>query len=163
GESGGSNSGVALIAHKRTVVRFFADAHGAEAGAKANAGGIPGVGAELIGYRSGVPLPGGPLYPDSGPGSLKGTGEPDPAPVLAVEGELATEQPLISQARQLYPLPEPGWNPLSPNSGLFIAPYEGVIDITELLAAPHPHNIEGERGEEAKAKVSEWASDNGNP
>src|SRR5260370_1132194 len=68
---------------RRTGVRCSADAHGG------SPRGSPGVGAELVGYSHGVPLRGSPLYPDSGPTSLTGVAEADPAPVLA--GERASD------------------------------------------------------------------------
>ena len=77
--------GVDLVAGKKTVVRFFADAHGAPQG-------IPGVGAKLHGFRNGVELPGSPLSPEYGPGTsstgtarLPDTGEADPAAVFRAE------------------------------------------------------------------------------
>jgi hypothetical protein len=73
GESGGSYQGVNLVAYKKTAVRFYADAHGAPPA------GIPGVSAELVGFRHGTELPGSPLYADYGPQSLSDTHEADPA------------------------------------------------------------------------------------
>jgi hypothetical protein len=85
GGSGGQYQGVDLVTGKKTVVRFYADAHGAPQG-------IPGVGAVLHGFRNGVELPGSPLYPDYGPGTgsigaapLPDTGEAGPAPVFRAE------------------------------------------------------------------------------
>lgn len=87
GGSGGQYRGVDLVSGKTTVVRVYADAHGAPQG-------IPGVGAVLHGFRNGVELPGSPLYPDYGPGTgstgavpLPDTGEADPAPVFQAELE----------------------------------------------------------------------------
>ena len=68
-----------LVAHNRTVVRFYADAHGAPAG------GVPGVGAVLHGFRNGVELSGSPIFPDYGPANLPDTGEGDPPPVFQSE------------------------------------------------------------------------------
>jgi hypothetical protein len=87
-DSGGQYQGVDLVAKKKTVVRFYADAHGAPQG-------VPGVGAVLHGFNSaGVELPGSPLFPDYGPGTgsigaaaLPDTGEADPAPVFRAELE----------------------------------------------------------------------------
>ncbi|HEY1355425.1 MAG TPA: hypothetical protein VGF09_03840, partial [Solirubrobacterales bacterium] len=85
-QSGGSYSGVDLIAHKQTAVRFFADAHGQIAS------GIKEVGALLYGFSDGRELPGSPLRPDYGPPSTQGGGpglvsvqENNPAPVLEAE------------------------------------------------------------------------------
>ena len=65
-----------LAAGNTTVVRFYADAHGAPPG------GVPGVEAQLYGYTSsGAALPGSPLNPDYGPSSLPDTDQADPAPV----------------------------------------------------------------------------------
>ncbi len=77
-ESGDTYSGVPLVADKKTVVRFFADAYGAPAG-------VPGVFAQLTAYRYGVDL--GSIYNDYGPGTktlparLTDTGLPFPAAV----------------------------------------------------------------------------------
>ena len=86
GESGGGYTGVDLIAHKQTAVRFFADAHG-QIGS-----GIREVGALLYGFSNGRELPGSPLRPDYGPPSTQGGGpglvsiqENNPAPVLEAE------------------------------------------------------------------------------
>ena len=85
GETGGRYSGVNLVAHKRTAVRLFADAHGAIGS------GIKDVGALLYGFRDGRALPGSPLRPDYGPPPIGGqqvlqsTEEADPAPVLEAE------------------------------------------------------------------------------
>jgi hypothetical protein len=68
-----------LVQGNRTIARVYADAHGAPPG------GVPGVGAVLHGYRNGAELPGSPLLPDYGPGSLPDTGEPDPAIVGPAE------------------------------------------------------------------------------
>lgn len=78
GESGGQYTGPDLIAQKPTVVRFYADAHGATSG-------IAEAGALLYGYRDGKPLPGSPLSPDYGPNTLVDAGNPDPGAVLAPE------------------------------------------------------------------------------
>ena len=79
GESDGNYSGVSLVAHKQTAVRFYADAHGGIGS------GIPDVGAQLVGSRDGRQLPGSPLYPDFGPAKLQSIQESDPAPVLEPE------------------------------------------------------------------------------
>ena len=79
GFSGGGYSGLDLVKHKRTAVRFYADAAGAPAG------GVTGVDATLRGFRNGAQLPGSPLYPDYGPAALTDTGESNPAPVFAPE------------------------------------------------------------------------------
>ncbi len=63
--SGGSYSGVQLVAGKKTVVRLYADATGTPAG-------TPDVVAQLYGYANGHPLPGSPLEPDYGPLSTSG-------------------------------------------------------------------------------------------
>lgn len=70
-----------LAADNWTVVRFYADAHGA------SGAGLAGVGAQLYGYNAanGQPLPGSPLSPDYGPSALPDTGESDPAPVYTAE------------------------------------------------------------------------------
>jgi hypothetical protein len=68
-----------LVEGNPTVVRFYADAHGA---AKP---GLFGVGAELHGYRNGHPLPGSPIMAYYGPSFLPDTGEADPAPVFLPE------------------------------------------------------------------------------
>ena len=80
GSSGGAYNGVDLVAGKTTVVRFYADAHGAPQG-------ISGVAAVLHGFRNGVELPGSPIYPAYGPATLPDTGEADPAPVFQSELE----------------------------------------------------------------------------
>jgi hypothetical protein len=79
GDSGGSYSGVPLIAATKTVVRFYADAIGAPQG------GVPGVGAVLHGFRNGVELPNSPLYPDYGPAALPDVGEGSLDPVAPSE------------------------------------------------------------------------------
>ncbi|MGH2856268.1 MAG: PKD domain-containing protein, partial [Solirubrobacteraceae bacterium] len=71
--------GPTLASENWTVVRLYADAHGA------TGAGLPGVGAQLYGYRNGQPLAGSPLTPDYGPASLPDTGEADPAPVYTAE------------------------------------------------------------------------------
>ena len=85
-ESGGSYNWLSLVAHKKTAVRFFADAHGQIAS------GIKEVGALLYGFSDGRELPGSPLRPDYGPPSTQGGGpgltsvqENNPAPVLEAE------------------------------------------------------------------------------
>ncbi len=80
GASGGSYNGVDLVAAKKTVVRFYADAHGAPQG-------IGSVGAVLHGFRNGVELSDSPIYPAYGPSTLPDTGEADPAPVFQSELE----------------------------------------------------------------------------
>ena len=79
GSSGGGYSGLDLVKHKRTAVRFYADAAGAPAG------GATGIGATLSGFRNGAQLPGSPLHPDYGPAALTDTGEWSPAPVFGPE------------------------------------------------------------------------------
>lgn len=59
GASGQAYQGVTLVAGKKTVVRFYADAP--DSGVE----GEPGIGARLYGYSAGgTPLPGSPLEPD---------------------------------------------------------------------------------------------------
>jgi hypothetical protein len=77
--SGGAYSGLDLVKHKRTAVRFYADAAGAPAG------GVTGIGATLSGFRNGAQLPDSPLHPDYGPAALTDTGESGTAPVFAPE------------------------------------------------------------------------------
>jgi hypothetical protein len=79
GNSGGAYQGVHLIAHKRTAVRFFADAHGAIGS------GVSPVGALLFGFRDGRELPESPIHPDFAPAKLVSVQENDPAPVLEAE------------------------------------------------------------------------------
>ena len=59
GASGGSYSGVVLVAGKKTVVRLYGDAAGTPTGQQ-------NVVAELYGSSRGKPLPGSPLRPDYG-------------------------------------------------------------------------------------------------
>ena len=82
--SGGDYGGADLVAGKTTIVRVYADAHGAPAA------GVPGVGVALRGYRNGAELRGSPLMPDYGPTSLTDTGESDPAPVYQPERTTGT-------------------------------------------------------------------------
>lgn len=77
-EAGLPNGDSPLVAHNLTVVRFYADAHFAPEG-------VPGVVAQLYGYRNGAALPGNPIYPDYGPANLPDTGESDPALVMQAE------------------------------------------------------------------------------
>jgi hypothetical protein len=67
GTSGGSYSGVQLVAGKTTVVRLYADANDTP-------GGTPGVVAQLFGFSGGVPLPGSPIEATYGP--LDSSGNP---------------------------------------------------------------------------------------
>src|SRR5262249_8865764 len=67
-ESPGTYNSLSLVAHKKTAVRFFADAHGQIAS------GIKEVGALLYGFSNGRELPGSPLRPDYGPPSTQGGG-----------------------------------------------------------------------------------------
>jgi hypothetical protein len=61
--SGDIYEGVSLVAGKTTVVRVYGDASGTPAG-------VPGAVALLYGYRNGKALPGSPLKPEYGPGTL---------------------------------------------------------------------------------------------
>jgi hypothetical protein len=68
-----------LIENNGTIVRFYADAHGA------TGIGLFGVGAALYGFSGGHPLPGSPLLPEYGPSSLPDTGESGAGPVFLPE------------------------------------------------------------------------------
>jgi hypothetical protein len=68
-----------LVENNPTVVRLYADAHGA------SASGAGPVTAVLYGSSHGHPLPGSPLFAQYGPQSLPDSGEPDPAPVFLPE------------------------------------------------------------------------------
>ena len=237
-ESGSGYAGVDLIAHKRTAVRFFADAHG-QIGS-----GIREVGALLYGFSNGRELPGSPLRPDYGPPSTQGGGpglvsiqENNPAPVLEAERvsnqnaytftlpvswtsgtislrgnvfqepgfpqpgrrpecstpdcagnnaftikgvtfhdtqtvELDTveltangESPVsassaLEDGKLAAPLADPGWNPHNPNDGFTVLPYQGVIDISDIV---NSSKNETDKGGDAHGRVKDWASAMGNP
>ncbi len=235
----GSYSGVDLIAHKQTAVRFFADAHGQIAS------GIKEVGALLYGFRDGRELPGGPLRPDYGPPSTKSggpgltsiqVGEPEPVleaertsnehtytftlPVswtsgtISLRGHVFQEpgfpQPgrraecsttdcvnnntftlndvtfhdtktvqletvalsangefpvpasaALADAKLVTPLANTGWNPRNPNDGFDVLPYEGIIDISDIV---NDKNSEGtEKGADVHGRVRAWAAALGYP
>jgi hypothetical protein len=237
-ESGGSYNWLSLVAHKRTAVRFFADAHGQIAS------GIKEVGALLYGFSNGRELPGSPLRPDYGPPSTQGGGpgltsvqEDGPAPVLEAErtsnehaytftlpeswtsgtislrghifqepgfpqpgrrpecaapecaannsftlngvsffntktveldtvalsanGSLPVSAGVATEdARLAAPLADPGWNPRNPNDGFTVLPYQGVIDISDIV---NSSKNETDKGGDAHGRVKDWASAMGNP
>ncbi|MGC2449421.1 MAG: hypothetical protein WA477_17360, partial [Candidatus Sulfotelmatobacter sp.] len=233
GESGGNYSGVNLVAHKQTAVRFYADAHGGIGS------GIPDVGAQLFGSRDGRQLPGSPLYPDFGPAKLQSIQESDPAPVLeperkseanaytftlpqswtesgsiqlvghvfqepgfpgperrpecsspacqannsftengvsfqstqnvelfpvalSVNGNLPVpSSAAFASAKLVSPLADSGWNPRSPDEGFTVFPYQGVIDISDIV-----NSTDGganDKAEQAASRVNEMASNIGHP
>jgi hypothetical protein len=230
GESGVDYRGVDLIAHKRTAVRLFADAHGEHLGK-----GISGVDALMFGYRNGQPLPGSPLHPDYGPARLLDTGALNPPRVFEWERQTNDhaytftlpdswawgnvklvghlyQEPAFPQAKQpiecssasckendsftvngvafhetqdvmlttialrdngqlpssaasemvgpklVSPLADSGYSWKNPNAGFTVLPYEGTIDISDII------NAEGNnKGAEVKGRVDQWASDMGHP
>jgi len=237
-ESGGAYNWLSLIAHKKTAVRFFADAHGQIAS------GIKEVGALLYGFRDGRELPGSPLRPDYGPPSTRSGGpgltsvqEDSPAPVLeaertsnehaytftlpeswtsgtislrghifqepgfpqpgrrpecsapecaannsftlngvsffntktveldtvalSVNGSLPVSASAATEdARLAAPLADPGWNPRNPNDGFTVLPYQGVIDISDIVNSSKNGT---DKGGDAHGRVKDWASAMGNP
>jgi hypothetical protein len=82
GASGRNYVGVKLVAGKTTIVRVYGDASGSPPGQ-------PGAVALLYGYAHGKPLPGSPLSPEYGPGTLAD---------IHAAGEVVSDAELESEA-----------------------------------------------------------------
>ncbi len=74
---------------------------------------------------------------------------------LPVSASVATED-----ARLITPLANPGWNPRNPNDGFTVLPYQGIIDISDIV---NSSRNELEMGGAAHGRVKDWASAMGNP
>jgi hypothetical protein len=72
-----------------------------------------------------------------------------------VSAGVATED-----ARLAAPLANPGWNPRNPNDGFTVLPYQGIIDISDIV---NSSKNETDMGNDAHGRVKDWASAMGNP
>ncbi len=66
----------------------------------------------------------------------------------------------LEDGKLVAPLADPGWNPRNPNDGFTVLPYQGVIDISDIV---NSSKNETDRGGDAHGRVKDWASAMGNP
>ena len=66
----------------------------------------------------------------------------------------------LEDGKLVAPLADPGWNPRNPNDGFTVLPYQGVIDISDIV---NSSKNETDKGGDAHGRVKDWASAMGNP
>ena len=80
---------------------------------------------------------------------------------LSVNGELPVSASVALEDAQLVtPMANPGWNLHNPNDGFTVLPYQGIIDISDIV---NSSKNETDKGGDAHGRVKDWASAMGNP
>ncbi len=67
----------------------------------------------------------------------------------------------LEDAKLVAPLADPGWNPRNPNDGFTVLPYQGIIDISDIINDKSRNPTD--KGSAAHGRVKDWASAMGNP
>ncbi len=81
---------------------------------------------------------------------------------LSANGELPVSSSLaLEDAKLVTPLANPGWNLGNPNDGFTVLPYQGIIDISDIVN--NKNSNETDMGAAAHGRVKDWASAMGNP
>jgi hypothetical protein len=81
---------------------------------------------------------------------------------LSVNGELPVPASVaLEDAKLVTPLANPGWNPRNPNDGFTVLPYQGIIDISDIVNDKSSN--ETSKGGAAHGRVRDWASAMGFP
>lgn len=80
---------------------------------------------------------------------------------LSANGELPVPaSDALEDAELVTPLANPGWNPHNPNDGFTVLPYQGIVDISDIV---NSNKSETDKGGDAHGRVRDWASAMGFP